>query len=57
MQAVLEEGKRRVYTRIISRIAGGNDISIHLHRQFDFADIGTDERSRQQIRPACLMFP
>ena len=41
MQAVLEEGKKAGLHTIISRIAGGNDISIHLHRQFDFADIGT----------------
>ena len=41
MQAVLEKGKKAGLHTIISRIAGGNDISIHLHRQFDFADIGT----------------
>ena len=41
MQAVLEEGKKAGLHTIISRIAGGNDVSIHLHRQFDFADIGT----------------
>ena len=41
MQAVLEEGKKAGLHTIISRIAGGNDISVHLHRQFDFADIGT----------------
>ena len=41
MQAVLEEGKKVGLHTVISRIAGGNDISIHLHRQFDFADIGT----------------
>ena len=40
MQAVLEEGKKAGLHTIISRIAGGNDVSIHLHRQFDFADIG-----------------
>jgi phosphinothricin acetyltransferase len=41
MQAVLEEGKKAGLHTVISRIAGGNDVSIHLHRQFDFADIGT----------------
>ena len=40
MQAVLEEGKKAGLHTIISRIAGGNDVSIHLHRQFDFADTG-----------------
>jgi len=40
MQAVLDEGKKAGLHTVISRIAVGNDVSIHLHRQFDFADIG-----------------
>jgi len=40
MQAVLEEGEKAGLHTVISRIAGGNDVSIHLHRQFDFADTG-----------------
>jgi phosphinothricin acetyltransferase len=41
MEAVLDAGKKAGLHSVISRIAGGNDVSIHLHRQFDFADIGT----------------
>jgi phosphinothricin acetyltransferase len=40
MQAVLEEGRNAGLHTVISRIAGGNSVSIHLHRQFGFADIG-----------------
>jgi len=40
MQAVLSEGKTAGLHTVISRITSGNDISIHLHRQFGFEDIG-----------------
>jgi L-amino acid N-acyltransferase len=40
MQAVLEEGKKAGLHTVISRIAGGNAISINLHHQFGFEDIG-----------------
>ena len=40
METVLAAGKKAGLHTVISRIAGGNDISIHLHREFDFADIG-----------------
>jgi len=40
MQAVLEEGRKAGLHTVISRIAGGNNVSIHLHRQFSFTDIG-----------------
>jgi L-amino acid N-acyltransferase len=40
MTAVLAEGQKAGLHSIISRIAGGNDISIHLHKQFGFQDVG-----------------
>ena len=40
MQAVLEEGKKAGLHTVISRIAGDNNISINLHHQFGFEDIG-----------------
>ena len=40
IQAVLEEGKKAGLHTVISRIAGGNDVSINLHHQFGFEDIG-----------------
>jgi L-amino acid N-acyltransferase len=40
METVLAAGKKAGLHTVISRIAGGNDISIHLHREFDFADVG-----------------
>lgn len=40
MQAVLNEGKKVGLHTVISRIACGNDVSIHLHRQFGFTGIG-----------------
>ena len=40
MQAVLTEGKKVGLHTVISRIAGGNKISIYLHKQFSFKDIG-----------------
>ena len=40
MQAVLGEGKKAGLHTVISRITGGNDVSINLHHQFDFKDIG-----------------
>ena len=40
MQAVLDEGKKAGLHSVISRITGGNDVSINLHHQFDFKDIG-----------------
>ena len=40
MQAILDEGQKVGLHTVISRIAGGNEVSIHLHRHFDFKDIG-----------------
>jgi len=40
MRAVLDEGQKVGLHTVISRIAGGNDISIHLHTQFGFEDVG-----------------
>ena len=40
MTAVLAEGQKAGLHSVISRIAGGNDISIHLHKQFGFQDVG-----------------
>ena len=40
MQAILDEGKKAGLHTVISRIAGGNDVSINLHHQFGFEDIG-----------------
>jgi len=40
MEDVLEEGKKAGLHTVISRIAGGNNVSIHLHRQFGFEDAG-----------------
>jgi phosphinothricin acetyltransferase len=40
IQAVLEEGKKADLHTVISRIAGGNSVSINLHHQFGFEDIG-----------------
>jgi L-amino acid N-acyltransferase YncA len=41
MQVALSEGKKAGLHTIISRITSGNDVSIQLHRQFGFEDIGT----------------
>ena len=40
ISAVLAEGKKVGLHTVISRIAGDNAISIYLHRQFGFNDIG-----------------
>ena len=40
MQAILDEGQKVGLHTVISRIAGGNDISVHLHTQFGFEDVG-----------------
>jgi L-amino acid N-acyltransferase len=40
MQAVLDAGKKAGLHTVISRIAGGNNVSIDLHHQFGFTDIG-----------------
>jgi phosphinothricin acetyltransferase len=40
MHAILDEGKKAGLHTVISRIAGGNDVSINLHHQFGFEDIG-----------------
>ena len=40
MAALVEAGKNRRLHAIIARIAGGNEISIHLHRSAGFDDIG-----------------
>jgi L-amino acid N-acyltransferase len=40
MHAALGEGKKAGLHTVISRITGGNDVSINLHHQFGFKDIG-----------------
>lgn len=40
MQAILAEGEKAGLHTIISRITAGNDVSVELHRQFGFKDIG-----------------
>ncbi len=40
MQAVLDAGKKAGLHTVISRIASGNNVSIDLHHQFGFTDIG-----------------
>ena len=40
IQAILDEGQKAGLHTVISRIAGGNEISIHLHKQFGFDDVG-----------------
>jgi phosphinothricin acetyltransferase len=40
MQAILDEGNKVGLHTVISRIAGGNEISVHLHKQFGFQDVG-----------------
>jgi phosphinothricin acetyltransferase len=40
IQSVLAEGKKAGLHTVISRIAGDNDVSIHIHSQFGFENIG-----------------
>ena len=40
MAAVISEGQKIGLHTVISRIAGGNDISIRLHKKFGFKDVG-----------------
>jgi phosphinothricin acetyltransferase len=40
MAAVLAEGRKAGLHTVISRIAAGNDVSIRLHEQFGFNDVG-----------------
>jgi len=40
MQAVLDAGKKAGLHTVISRIAGGNNVSINLHHELGFTDIG-----------------
>lgn len=40
MQVVLDEGKEAGLHTVISRITASNAVSIALHRQFDFEDVG-----------------
>jgi phosphinothricin acetyltransferase len=40
LSAVLVEGKKVGLHTVISRIAGDNDVSLHLHREFGFREIG-----------------
>ena len=40
MQAVLEEGNKAGLHTVISKITGGNAVSVHLHHQFGFEDVG-----------------
>jgi L-amino acid N-acyltransferase YncA len=40
MQVILDEGKNVGLHTVISRIAGGNEVSVHLHKQFGFEDVG-----------------
>jgi phosphinothricin acetyltransferase len=40
MTAILTEGKKAGLHTVISRIAGDNDISVNLHKQLGFVDIG-----------------
>ena len=40
MKAILSEGEKAGLHTVISRIARENNISIHLHQQFGFKDIG-----------------
>ncbi|MDD5191227.1 MAG: GNAT family N-acetyltransferase [Dehalococcoidales bacterium] len=41
MQALINEGKRAGLHTILSRITGGNEVSVKLHRQYGFEHIGT----------------
>jgi len=41
MKALIEEGKKTGLHTILSRITGGNEVSVRLHRQFGFKRIGT----------------
>jgi L-amino acid N-acyltransferase YncA len=50
-RSILLAGQQAGLHTVLSRITAGNGISIHLHEQYGFKNIG-DERSRQQIRPA-----
>jgi len=40
MQAVLDAGKKAGLHTVISQIAGGNNVSINLHHELGFTDIG-----------------
>ena len=40
MQAILDEGQKVGLHNVISRITEGNDISIHLYKQFGFENVG-----------------
>jgi phosphinothricin acetyltransferase len=41
MESVLAAGKKAGLHTVISRIVSGNDVSIHLHHELGFTDIGT----------------
>ncbi|NEN83576.1 GNAT family N-acetyltransferase [Paenibacillus elgii] len=41
LEAVLAEGKKAGLHTVLSRIAEGNDSSIHIHRQLGFDTVGT----------------
>jgi L-amino acid N-acyltransferase len=41
MKSIIEEGKINGLHTILSRITGGNQVSVRLHSQFGFANIGT----------------
>ena len=40
MKKILDEGKKVGLHTVLSRITGGNTVSIHLHEKFGFAHIG-----------------
>ena len=40
MQVILDEGRKVGLHTVISRIASGNEVSVHLHKQFGFEDVG-----------------
>lgn len=40
MRAILDEGQKAGLHTVISRITGGNDVSVQLHREFGFKDVG-----------------
>jgi phosphinothricin acetyltransferase len=40
MEAILEEGRRSGLHAVVARVAGGNEVSIHLHESLGFEPVG-----------------
>ena len=51
MQAVLDAGKKAGLHTVISRIAGGNNVSINLHHELGFTDIGVMKEVGSKFGP------